>query len=74
MVVNLEDEAKVEFDPAKLVSDDSSSDTKNIDTENWSQNQICNTLTHLPLEISPKSTIWSYLVERFSGHCHAIKS
>ena len=34
MVVNLEDEAKVEFDPAKLVSDNSSSDTKNIDTEN----------------------------------------
>ena len=34
IVVNLEDDAKVEFDPAKLVSDDSSSDTKNIDTEN----------------------------------------
>ena len=34
IAVNLEDDAKVEFDPAKLVSDDSSSDTKNIDTEN----------------------------------------
>ena len=34
IAVNLEDDGKVEFDPAKLVSDDSSSDTKNIDTEN----------------------------------------
>ena len=34
MVLNLEDKAKVESDPAKLISDDSSSDAEDIDIEN----------------------------------------
>ena len=44
IAVNLEDEAKKESDPAKLISDDSSSDAEDIDTENLSRNQIWNTL------------------------------
>ena len=34
LLLNLEDEAKVESDPAKLISDDSSSDAEDIDIEN----------------------------------------
>ena len=34
IAINLEDEAKVEFDSAKLISDDSSSDAEDIDIEN----------------------------------------
>ena len=44
IAVNLEDEAKKESDPAKLISDDSSSDAEDIDIENLSRNQIWNTL------------------------------
>ena len=33
-MLNLEDEAKVESDSAKLISDDSSSDAEDIDIEN----------------------------------------
>ena len=44
IAVNLEDEAKKESDPAKLISDDSSSDAEGIDIENLSRNQIWNTL------------------------------
>ena len=42
--VNLEYEAKVESDPAKLSSDDSGSDAEDINIENQSGNQIWNTL------------------------------
>ena len=34
IAVNLEDEAKKESDPAKLINDNSSSDAENIDIEN----------------------------------------
>ena len=34
IAINLEDETKVEFDSAKLISDDSSSDAEDIDVEN----------------------------------------
>ena len=44
IAVNLEDEAKKESDPAKLISDDSTSDAEDIDIENLSRNQIWNTL------------------------------
>ena len=44
IAVNLEDGAKKESDPAKLISDDSSSDAEDIDIENLSRNQIWNTL------------------------------
>ena len=44
IAVNLEDEAKKKSDPAKLISDDSSSDAEDIDIENLSRNQIWNTL------------------------------
>ena len=36
IAVNLEDEAKVESDPTKLISDDSGSDAEDINIENQS--------------------------------------
>ena len=36
IAVNLEDEAKLESDPAKLISDDSGSDAEDINIENQS--------------------------------------
>ena len=44
LAVNLEDEAKVESDPAKLISDDSGSDAEDINIDTQSGNQIWNTL------------------------------
>ena len=41
--VNCGDKAKVEPDPAKLISDDPSSDAEDIDIKKWSRNQIWNT-------------------------------
>ena len=38
-------EVKVQSDPAKLISDDLSSDAEDIDSENYSRNQIWNTLS-----------------------------
>ena len=45
IAVNLEDEAKEESDPTKLISDDSGSDAEDINIENQSGNQIWNTLS-----------------------------
>ena len=36
IAINLEDEAKVESDPAKLISDDSGSDAEDVNVENQS--------------------------------------
>ena len=35
VAVNLNDEAEMESDPVKVISDDSGSDAKNIDIEHW---------------------------------------
>ena len=42
IAINLEDEAKGEFDSAKLISDDSSSDAEDTDIENYLRYQIWN--------------------------------